>query len=398
MLLGCPIALVPNLTDPPTDTGEPTDTGTPTDPDTDVPTPASCGPGFVSVGSAGATTTESFGFTYGWDGASGISVGTLLELELPPDLVSFAVTVDVPGANTGLDLLEVDGETWIDGALYEGQGAWDTAPYYHWAVSGGTVVAPITPSTDPSGARCLRVQAAALTDLSGTSGTLWLTTRSGETPAPVLDLNVVVVGATDISSADLQTALATTSSIWTAGGGPAVGSVVEYSLTGDTFLDYDDSTSLRASAIDPTRTRAMNLFFVQDYLNPDGTLGEAGGIPGPVGLQQVDEAGVILSVDAHLAFDGGVDTALLGSTIAHEVGHQLGLFHTTESDGTRLESLDDTPACPASADLDDDGYFSAAECQAHDGPNFMFWAAGSYVQETVSADQGWVLRQAPVAY
>lgn len=395
LLIGCPSVLDTD-TDDPVETG---DTAVPTVPTvpTVPPTPADCGPAAVSVGSAGSTSTDSFDFVYTWNNTSGISVGPVVELELPAGLVSFAVSIDTPGEATGLNLLELDGDVWIDGSLFEGQGAWDTAPYYHWGVSGGTLVAPITPSTDPAGTRCMRIQAAALEDLTDEDGTLWVVTRATAASQPSIDVNVIVVGGAALSQGEIDAALAKTSQIWQSGGGPAVGSVQTYTVAGDTFLDYDDSTSLRRTVVDAARPYAMNLFFVQDYLNPDGTLGEAGGIPGPVGLQGIDEAGVIMALDAHLDVGSNLDTDLLGGTIAHEVGHQLGLFHTTEDDGSRIESLDDTPVCPASADVDSDGYFSAEECEAFDGPNFMFWASGDFVQETVSADQGWVLATAPVA-
>ena len=180
-------------------------------------------------------------------------------------------------------------------------------------------------------------------------------------------------------------------------GGPAVGEVDVVQLPGDTFLAYDDSNSLRATVVNAERTRAVNVFVVQDYASSDGTLGEAGGIPGPLGLQGVDGAGVIVALDAHKTASGAVDTQLLGEVIAHEVGHQLGLFHTTESDGSRSEPLADTPACPESADTNGDGYFSAGECRDWDGANFMFWVSGVFTQDVVSQEQGLVLALSPVA-
>ena len=72
-------------------------------------------------------------------------------------------------------------------------------------------------------------------------------------------------------------------------------------------------------------------------------------------------------------------------TLTHEIGHALGLFHTTEApvlvqplrDGTHVihDQLADTPACPENADLNHDGSLSAAECGAFDGSNLLFWDA-----------------------
>ena len=38
---------------------------------------------------------------------------------------------------------------------------------------------------------------------------------------------------------------------------------------------------------------------------------------------------------------------LTATLIAHELGHQLGLFHTTEADGSAHDPISDTPECPA---------------------------------------------------
>jgi hypothetical protein len=59
--------------------------------------------------------------------------------------------------------------------------------------------------------------------------------------------------------------------------------------------------------------------------------------------------------------------------LMHEIGHFLGLFHTSESSGVVLDPLTDTPECGSEQDLDHDHSLSAFECAGHGGDNLMFW-------------------------
>lgn len=100
-------------------------------------------------------------------------------------------------------------------------------------------------------------------------------------------------------------------------------------------------------------------------------LGIAGGIPGPPFLAHGSpHSGVALSWDDT---GGGESDELLGLTLAHELGHYLGLYHTVEQDGTTFDPIEDT---------------------SEDGSgNFMYWA---YTGESaISVGQKFVMLRHP---
>jgi hypothetical protein len=73
----------------------------------------------------------------------------------------------------------------------------------------------------------------------------------------------------------------------------------------------------------------------------------------------------------------------------------MGLFHTSESDGTSIEPLSDTPVCSARHDQNQDGMLTAAECAGVDGDNLMFWSGHG---TALSAQQREILRGSLVLY
>ena len=87
------------------------------------------------------------------------------------------------------------------------------------------------------------------------------------------------------------------------------------------------------------------------------------------------------------------------------MGHQLGLFHTTEKEGTVFDILSDTPECSwSSQNNDTDAFVSAEECDGFGGDNLMFWTTWSStsrsagkIQETLSSHQQYVLKYSPMA-
>ncbi len=137
--------------------------------------------------------------------------------------------------------------------------------------------------------------------------------------------------------------------------------------------------------------RAINLFFVreisgEDPRSPTVRLGQAGGIPGPPGVHGTQQSGVVIATSlGSAAFSGDA----IGAVMAHEVGHYIGLFHTTEN--LRMcapgERPNETVQCTAFAED------VLSDTPVIDSDNLMYWAAGG---QRLSEGQAYVMRRNPV--
>jgi len=176
----------------------------------------------------------------------------------------------------------------------------------------------------------------------------------------------------------------------------------------------------------------VSLFFVDEVTQPNAPpgsrlIGYDGAIPGVSTFNGTTAGGAIVS-SADLAttsgcgsstFNTGCGPDVVGETVAHEVAHALGLFHTTESLGASGEDFDpltDTPQCLCSLCVSDSLRGNCADqttatgqpttvdppscgqgTQACGGADYlMFWQLSDLSRGNLSPQEGQVMRMNPL--
>ncbi len=120
----------------------------------------------------------------------------------------------------------------------------------------------------------------------------------------------------------------------------------------DVYLDISGSS----------RFRGVNVVVTPNILAEDQIFGISGDIPGP--LVPTERSAVLISAGLSAGTDGQFspeEERLLAETMAHEVGHFIGLFHPVEVTWETWDVLDDTPTCESEFD-----------CILELGTNLMF--------------------------
>jgi hypothetical protein len=222
-----------------------------------------------------------------------------------------------------------------------------------------------------------------------------------------IDLNLYFVGLPTLDAASARAdsrfkqMLDSVRSVW-GKAGLAIGNVNYIDITGTDGtrfgdLDINDLGELVAlSSNAAARDGALNVFFVNTITGGARAgyviLGVAAGLPG---VPIRGSAGSGMAVTA-----GDFPQGLTGiaHTWAHEGGHWLGLFHTTEATGDAFDPLPDTPECArAQFDANADKTMQPSECLGQGADNLMFWAASTSIsQSTVTANQSFVMLRSAV--
>ncbi len=132
------------------------------------------------------------------------------------------------------------------------------------------------------------------------------------------------------------------------------------------------SLLLSAPYSDPAR--GVNLFLLSSFSDSTSILGLAGGIPGAP-IAGTTTSGAVIATQGDLAnFNPSCTPGVscpassqeaffldMGVTVAHELGHFLGLNHPSEASGARHDRVQDTPICTVTGGS---GLISHSSCRS----------------------------------
>ncbi|MBA2661282.1 MAG: hypothetical protein H0U74_03255 [Bradymonadaceae bacterium] len=227
------------------------------------------------------------------------------------------------------------------------------------------------------------------------------------TPGTTIDLNVYLVGVHGVTAisaeenASIQRVLSQFAAIYESAA-IRLGEVNFHDISGDDALRFSVIRSQtevmqlvalsRQPEGDLSRSLSANIFFVRQFAFSDGggAIGISLGLPGAAGLHGSPVSGVVFTSEymgtAFEERDGSVVDGddFTGVVLAHELGHYLGLFHTSEHFSQGFDPLEDTPECR-----------SGFPSRCPDLGNLMFPLA-SVTHTNLTDDQAWVVRVNPL--
>lgn len=204
----------------------------------------------------------------------------------------------------------------------------------------------------------------------------------------LLDLDIHLAPGTALTAATalddpyLKDAIAELSTLLEREANIGLGSLRFFDLPADVDV-IDSATKTRELRVAHSQSGPHGLtasvFIVKDISY--GFKAVAGGIPSVPGLAGRPISGVVAEKQG--------TGKTMGKLLAHELGHFLGLWHTTEQGAAGYDKLADTPECVSGTQL--------ADCP--DRQNLMFpWYLDSPEPLSFSAGQAAVLAQSPFLY
>ena len=319
-----------------------------------------------------------------------------IDYSVSPDTVAYMVTpIASDGRQIYPDRIDLPSGGDID---LEGENGFQSVPAYLYGGMNPTIV----PATEEynhqleAGQHSYRVQ----TDSAQICHYVLEEKELGDT----VDLNIYFVGVNGLNAGnaaqheDMQEVLQQFDEIWGAAG-VTIGKIRYYDITGDeadaySVLRSDQAVSQLVQLTErPGNTMddvlSVNIFFTRAFAM-GGAIGISLGLPGPAGLHGTHGSGVAFTAEylgttaqSSLGgenIDGNVFT---GQILAHEVGHYVGLFHTSEQGGQGFDPLPDTPTC------------NRISLDCPDIDNLMFpFAGASHV--SITPNQQYVLQVNPL--
>ncbi len=154
-----------------------------------------------------------------------------------------------------------------------------------------------------------------------------------------------------------------------------------------------DDVLARTIPLGAARQNSLHVMLVRRIGGSDNpTFDPAGysmGLPGPYAANRGTSA-VLVSTELYADGTGVLDADGLASSLAHEMGHFLGLYHTSEREGANHDPIADTPQC--------DNEFSCTDEFRRNIMTSSFWLQGGPPagRNVFSEGQGKVMRGHPL--
>lgn len=169
--------------------------------------------------------------------------------------------------------------------------------------------------------------------------------------------------------------------------------VVADQATRDAFAVIDDGAHARELLVElPASERqdaitelSVNVGLIDRFGAESDLVGVTGGLPGPVALHAHEASGVVLSTEL-LPFYRGPEQ--IAKILVHELGHYLGLRHTSSWPNLGFDPLDDTPECSQTV-------FTSNSNACPDAYNMMFPSLSMREPHWWSDEQVQVMRWHP---